>query len=771
MPSAKFNWKLIHSNNPERILHVSKILRINPILVKILFQRGYRDLDSIKHFLSPSPEDFHDPFLMHGMKKGVKRIRAAIEHSEKITVYGDYDADGITSTSIMYETLQELGANVNYYIPNRFKDGYGPNPKAYKRIIQSGTKLIITVDNGVAGPKSIGLANQLGCNVIVTDHHSLPSVLPNAYDIIQARYPGGHYPFGDLCGAGVALKIATALTGKIPQDKLDLAAIGTVADMVSLTDENRAIVKFGLKAIRVSLRPGLQTLIKLAGINLSSLNEQNISFGIAPRLNALGRMGDANVGVELLTTLDLERARKLAHFVETQNQKRKRLVNQISKLAVQIAAKPRNQKRRTLMIVGQNWHQGVVGIVASHLVEKFHKPSIVLDYDPKKKEAKGSGRSIKGFDLFGALNKVKDKMVSFGGHSMACGLTVSKSQLANVSKAFEQSGKQQHLGAFSKPVLKIDDILPVNKINSFLYYQLRMLGPFGTDNLQPNFEVRPDLVNDVFQMGKNRQHLRFRMYGQHSKVNVVAFKQGSIASTLKKMPYEVNVVGSLGLNVWHHHKTYQIVAKDILVRGIHIIDQRCRTLTLRMFHVPTVYLFFHSRLAEVMSRYVAHGATIKLAKNLSPHDQFDNIILVDCPDNIHQFVNLMKNLRTNQLMLYLYRKHPAFRYGMPNRLQYIKLFKFVCQHRNVDVRHQSKLLAVYLRIPYNLLIFMIKVFYELHFISLKDGIMNVIKHPEKRSIQSAPIYKLRTKEIHVEKQLLAVSTSHLIHFICRLMVN
>lgn len=771
MQSARFNWKLIHSNHPDQVQKFAKELKINLILVKILFQRGYRDVDSIRHFLSPSPEDFHDPFLMHDMKKGITRIEKAIENSEKITIYGDYDADGITSTSIMYETLQELGANVDYYIPNRFRDGYGPNPDAYRRIIKNGTKLIITVDNGVAGHTAIALANKLGCDVIITDHHGLPDPLPDAYAIIQARFPGGHYPFSDLCGAGVALKVATALTGEIPQDKLDLAAIGTVADMVSLTDENRAIVKFGLKSIKISSRPGLQALIKTAGINLKSLNEQSISFGIAPRLNALGRMGDANVGVELLTTLDPDRAVHLAKFVENQNQKRKQLVAKISTEAIQIANRPENRRRRTLMIVGEHWHQGVVGIVASRLVEKFHKPSLVLDYDPNKKQAKGSGRSVKGFNLFGALNTVKDEMVSFGGHSMACGLTVGKNQLVAVSKALELSGKYQQLNRLSKPNLNIDAVIPIQDVNSSLYYQLRRLGPFGTNNLQPNFEIRPDVVNGVFQMGKTNQHLRFKACGKNSKLNVVAFKQGPMANTLKAMPYQVNVVGSIGLNVWRNRKTFQLVAKDIMVTGIRVIDRRSRYLTQNMFRPSTVYVFFHSDLAKLIHGYLNNGSKFKLAKNLSPRDQFDNIILVDCPDNIKQFVSLIKKLNVHQLTLYLYRKRPAINYGMPTKDQYIRLFKFECTHQDVDVRHQSKLLASYLQVPYDILIFMIKVFYELHFISIKNGIMNPIKNPQKRSLQNAPAYRSRLDEIDVEKRLLGVSSSQLIHYVCQLITD
>ncbi|MFT8882337.1 MAG: single-stranded-DNA-specific exonuclease RecJ [Lentilactobacillus hilgardii] len=369
MIDSKFKWQIKQNTDPQQVQALSEALKIDPLIASILLQRGVSTEEAAQDFLTPSSKDFHDPYLMHDMKKGIARIQHAVENEEQITVYGDYDADGITSTTIMYEVLNDLGANVDYYIPNRFSDGYGPNVDAFEKIINNGTTLIITVDNGVAGNEAIDVANSLHCDVLVTDHHSLPEVLPNAYAIIHPRVKnqeGRAYPFGDLSGAGVALKVAQALMEDLPIDLIDVAAIGTVADIVSLKDENRAIVKFGLNAIRNTQRPGLLALIKAADIDLSKFDEQDIGFGIAPRLNSLGRIDDANIGVELLSTFDDQKATELAKFADHQNDSRKSLVDEFYQQAVQMVESSGDAKNRsTLVVVGDDWHQGVLGIVAS----------------------------------------------------------------------------------------------------------------------------------------------------------------------------------------------------------------------------------------------------------------------------------------------------------------------------------------------------------------------------------------------------------------------
>ena len=391
---AKFQWQLADSIDQATQDQLAKELKLSPITAKILVNRGYQTAEAIDQFLHPQIKNCYDPFLMHDMQRAVERIQSAIEQGQKITVYGDYDADGITSTSLMYETLLTVGADVDYYVPNRFTDGYGPNVQAFNRLIDNGTQLIVTVDNGVSGNEAIAAAQQRNVDVVVTDHHELPQELPTAYAIVHPRFPGSKYPFGDLSGVGVAFKVAWALLEEFPTELLDLVAIGEVADLVSVTDENRILITYGIQQLRTGMRPGIHELVKLAGINEQTINETNIGFGIAPRLNALGRMGDANPGVELLTTLDDEAAVDLAKMVDTKNQDRQKLVSDISDEALQQAQTAENQERNVLVLSGHDWHQGVLGIVASRVVEQLGKPTIVMNIDDETGLAKGSGRSI-----------------------------------------------------------------------------------------------------------------------------------------------------------------------------------------------------------------------------------------------------------------------------------------------------------------------------------------------------------------------------------------
>ena len=332
MLAAKKKWvpRLTTAVDEADVDKLAEAASVTPLVARLLIMRGINTAEEAAPFLHADQQPLLDPTTMHDMEKAVDRIQEAIIAGDQITIYGDYDADGLTSTSIMYETLDQIGANVNYYIPDRFKDGYGPNQAAFDRLIAAGTKLFVTVDNGVAGNAVINQVQEQGIDVVVTDHHELPTELPHAYAIVHPRHPEGSYPFGGLSGAGVAFKVATALLEEVPEELLDLAAIGTVADLVSLTGENRTLVTLGLKVLQQTTRPGLAALIQEAGLIPDKLTETNIGFGIAPRLNALGRLQSAQSGVELLTTLDDERATALAKQVNQLNEKRQGLVKTIS---------------------------------------------------------------------------------------------------------------------------------------------------------------------------------------------------------------------------------------------------------------------------------------------------------------------------------------------------------------------------------------------------------------------------------------------------------
>ncbi|MGQ2282135.1 single-stranded-DNA-specific exonuclease RecJ [Apilactobacillus kunkeei] len=754
MISANFDWKHTNtklSNDAEKI---GKSLSISPRIVESLIEKGYDSEDKINGFLNPQLSDLRDPFLLHDMEKACKRIFSAIENDEKITVYGDYDADGITSTSVMYETLENLGANVEYFVPNRFTDGYGPNPEVYKRLINDGTKLMVTVDNGVSGKESIDVANEMGCDVIITDHHQMPEELPDAYAIVHARYPGHEYPFGEFSGVGIAFKVATALLGELPEEFLDLAAIGTVADLVSLTDENRVIVKYGLQMIANTERPGLYSLAKLAGIK-EVVNEQSIGFGLAPRLNALGRMGSASSGVELLTTFDDIKAEELAKDTEDQNKKRRKFVEDISTEAIiQAQTQPESA---VLVVYGQNWHEGVVGIVASRLVEQFHKPSIVMNLDTNTRILKGSGRSVDGFNLFDAINGMRNQMVSFGGHEMAVGLSIKEDDVTTLTEHLDKYAKKHELSDLVKAPLNIFADLSCSDVNEDLFNQVQLLAPFGTDNEFPVFEFTPQNVTNVQTMGKDDSHLKFQMVDHGSKVNVLAFKNGALSDDLLANSDSMNVAGHLEKNTWKGRTTIQIMLDDMYSSGVEIVDKRTQVVAKEMFEPAAAYLFFNEKLYNKLRPFVGSDSTVGLYPDLSSFDKFDNIIIVDCPSDISHLQDALSEISFNSVTFYLFKNHYILKKGMPNRAQYAKLFKFIKTHNNIQIHDKVDEISRYLGIDRDIFIFMVDVFNELNFVYINDGIMNYNPDLVNSDLSNSRAYQNREKQIEAEKRLLTIS--------------
>lgn len=527
-------------------------------LMRSLYRgRGVTNNQQAKDYLYPQGQSVYSPWLLHDMDKAVARIRRAIDNQEMITIYGDYDADGITSTSLLYETLRDLGANAYYYVPDRFRDGYGPNADAYQRIVSQGTQLIITVDNGVSGKDVIDPVVQSGVDVVITDHHELPDQLPQlATAIVHPAYPDSGYPFTGLSGVGVAFKLAWALTGQFPLNKLDLVAIGEIADVVPVNDENRYLIQTGLKVLSQTQRYGLQMLIENAGLTGRELNSVDVGFNIAPRLNALGRIGNASDGVTLLTSYDHDELNQLVTKVEDLNTRRKNLVSQIYD---QAQAQVEDNQNQALIVAGHGWHQGVLGIVASRIMDDTGKPTLVVSNNDGVSVAKGSGRSRDGFDLYQALMPHQDLMVSFGGHPQACGLSVDESQIQQLQVAFNQEALKQGFNANQKPKLGVDVVVPAQLVNQRHVVDLiQKLQPYGPGNLQPEIEINNVVADNFFQMGDHHQHLKFRLNG----LTCVMFNvDPHLMDDLIDKP--LDVVGKLSLNYWRGKVTVQLLVDDL----------------------------------------------------------------------------------------------------------------------------------------------------------------------------------------------------------------
>ncbi|USS92362.1 single-stranded-DNA-specific exonuclease RecJ [Fructobacillus americanaquae] len=562
------NWRLLDQPDQTSSQWLQEQLHLNPVTAGFLVQNGIKDVKEAQAFLHPDFQSIHDPNEFFDMEKAVERIQEAVFTAEPILVYGDYDVDGITSTAIMVETLTSLGAEVTPYIPNRFEDGYGPNLKTYQRLVEeTGASLIITVDNGVGGHEAIAWAQGAGIDVVVTDHHALPETLPEAYAIIHPRHPEGNYPFTDLSGAGVAFKVAQAILADgqpaesledLPVEFLDLVAMGAVADVVSLTDENRAFVTWGLKQIEENPRPGLAALLKSAKhAKGQAILAETIGFKIAPRLNAIGRLTNGQLGLELLLTKDPDRAKAIAKEVEQLNDQRRTLVDTVFDQAKEQALDKKNQQNNILLIAGQDWHQGILGIVAARLAELVKKPVVVLALVDGV--YKGSGRSFGDFDLHAFLQAYSDHFTSFGGHAGALGVSMVLDELPVVQSLVQQDGADLQ---FADQKLAVNLVVQPRLLTPDFYQQLALLEPFGQGNPQPVIAVEDVPLESVQSMGALNQHLKLNFRGGRGLVEALAFNQPELVKEAQEKR-QATLAGKVGVNTFAGKTRLQLMLEDL----------------------------------------------------------------------------------------------------------------------------------------------------------------------------------------------------------------
>ena len=757
MIDAKFKWELADNASSATVDNLEKELGISRILATLLAQQGIDSTEQAKKFFEPSIEEIHDPTLLHDMDKAVERIEQAVEKQEQITIYGDYDADGITSTSLMYETLLSIGANVNYYVPNRFTDGYGPNMDAYQRLIDNGTQLFITVDNGVSGKNVIDKVMEAGVDVVITDHHELPADLPNAVAIVHPRYPGSNYPFPDLSGVGVAFKVAWALTGEFPVEELDLVAIGEIADVVNVTDENHALISYGIQQLRQGMRPGLAALMKLADIKANNLTDQDIGFGIAPRLNALGRIADANDGVKLLTSLDENESQKLAKEVDQANKERQNLVAEIMKEAEKQANSSANQQKRTLLIVGKGWHQGVLGIVASRIMNETGKPTIVASTDQNNPTLiKGSGRSIDSFNLFNALEAHRELFTTFGGHPAACGLSFDQKNIVPLQIALEEEAVKQKFDPTVKQPLPIAMKLVPADVTQQLYNDIQRVAPFGPGNMEPVFELNNVKVVDVKTMGQEHQHLKFSIVSDKKNLTVVAFGQGNLATLLSAPTGQINLAVKVSLNEWRGKKSVQLMLEDLQINGTVIIDERTNKLTPQLFSSSDYYIVREPRLRENITPHVAPGYTLSIEEAIKTDFSGQQVTLVDCPSSEEMLKRIFAEDEEEPatIRLLLYQRKSAYLAGLPTRNDFAQLYRFIYRQKELKWPMQAKAVSNHLKINMDRLNLMIQVFSEAGFVTIKDDVLKFNESTNKTDLTQTKRYQKQLAQYKVEQQLL-----------------
>lgn len=550
-------------NSDEKLVdEICERYNLNKVIGKIIVNRHVVNDEDVRIFITPTRDDFHDPFLFKGMDIAVERIIKAINNKEKILIYGDYDVDGITSTTVLKKYLMDRGISVDTYIPNRLHEGYGLNKNAIDTIKERNIDLIITVDCGISAIEEVDYAVSLGMDVIVTDHHEVGEKLPNALAVIDAKRKDNTYPFRSLAGVGVVFKLIQALSIKLeikPEEYLkylDLVCVGTISDIVPLEGENRTIAKLGLMLIKVTRNLGLRELIKSSGYK--EIDSNTISFGVAPRINACGRMGHEEESLKLFLAEDLESATKITKELNEYNTLRQSTEKAIYEEAVQEIDRNHLDEKNSIVLGGKGWHHGVIGIVSSKVTDKYYKPSILLSFEDDI--AKGSGRSVPGFDLYEGLTKCEDLLEKYGGHSMAVGLTLKKENLEKFKERFEQIAKEKNIKELV-PIIYIDDELKLKDINMDLVKSISILEPFGEANKVPLFLIRNLKIDSIRALSEGR-HLKLTLRDENFVINTIGFELGYLAEEYR-IGDRIDVVGTLEINSFNGFSSIQINMKDI----------------------------------------------------------------------------------------------------------------------------------------------------------------------------------------------------------------
>ena len=568
----KKKWKqknddeIRNTNELERCRQIDKKFDTGMIVATILNDMHFKDDKEIEKFLKPKRTDFYDPFFMPDMEKAVSRITKALKNNENITIFGDYDADGITSTTILKRFFHDINKECNVYIPNRLNEGYGLNKNAIKKLSEDGTNLIITVDCGITAIEETKYAKELGIDIVITDHHESGEEIPDAEAVVDCKRKDNKYPFRELAGCGVAFKLTQALCKNLELNEnqalkyLDIACVGTISDVVPLVDENRVIVKLGMLLLKQTKNLGLKQIINNA--HFKEFNSMSVAFGITPRINACGRLGHQGEALELFTTDNQEKATELAKKMDEYNIQRQLEEKRIYDEAITLLQEEAQTNGITNCIVlgHENWNPGVIGIVSSRITEKFYKPSILVCFD--KDIAKGSGRSIEGFDLHKALMECDKYLTNYGGHSLAAGLSLNTKDFEKFKNMINEYAEKNIKDEDLIPTINIDLKLEDSQLNIEDVEELKLLEPFGQSNEEPIFMITNLKVVSIKTLSDGK-HLKLYLKNQNY-LDAIGFNLGERANELK-IGDTIDIVGNLNINEFNNTKKVQMLLKDFKV--------------------------------------------------------------------------------------------------------------------------------------------------------------------------------------------------------------
>jgi single-stranded-DNA-specific exonuclease len=758
MLKSKTRW-IVRKPDHQKAKMLEKELNITPLVASLLVNRGLDTVDCARYFLFGT-EQFHDPFLLKGMDIAVKRIQDAIEKQERILIFGDYDADGVSSTSVLMITLRDLDANVDFYIPNRFTEGYGPNETAFRHAAANGIKLIITVDTGISAVHEASVAKELGIDLIITDHHEPGPVLPEALAIIHPKLPGSIYPFRELAGVGVAFKLAHALYGEIPEHLFEIAVIGTIADLVSLKGENRLIAKKGLEKLKVTQNIGLRAIFKLAGVDLMSLNEETIGFTLAPRINAVGRLQDADLAVQLILTDDPNEAQGLAEEIDTLNKTRQSIVNSITLEAFDEVEKNYPIETNKVLVIGkEGWNAGVIGIVASRLVERYYRPTIILSYDQEKGLAKGSARSIAGFDLFKNISTCRDILPHFGGHPMAAGMTLKLEDVSLFRSRLNKLAEEQLSTDELIPVTVLDEEIRLEEINLPVLDEINLLSPFGMDNPKPKVLINKVEITNMKKIGSDQNHLKVLMNENGANLDGVGFGLGRLFDHISPAA-KISLIGELSINEWNNIRKPQIFIHDIAVESWQLFDYRgVKRISGIGENLPAEnkkYILFNQDLVQKLTTQLM--SEVILIQDIEQAKAFngagENIVLIDFPPSKEILTHLIKGKQPARIYAYFYKETSDFFSTVPTRDHFKWFYAFLVKKGPIDLNRYGADIAKHRGWSQETVTFMSKVFSELDFVTINNGFITLNRDANKRDITDSRTYQRKQAQYALERDLL-----------------
>ncbi len=562
----EYRWKTADAPPADIVKKLSEELTLSPALVSVLVNRGIDEYEKARRYFRPSFDQLHNPFLMDGMYLAVERLLSAKKRNEKILVYGDYDVDGTNGASMLYLFFKEIECNASFYIPDRLTEGYGISQAGVEFAKSNGIKLLVAIDCGITALAQVEYAKQLGIDVVICDHHEPAEEIPNAVAVLDPLKPGCRYPFKSLCGTGVGFKFISAIARTLGDETIvykyiDYVALATTADIVPLIDENRILTKLGLELINSSPRPGIRALLEGAGLKIGVMTTGQIVFGIAPRINAVGRLGDAKRAVELLISNDYQSSISFARVLETENKNRRKIDEGVFDEAQKLVEKYFKENGDGAIVMhNEQWHPGVVGIVASRMVEKYYRPAVMLT--TVEGVAKGSARSISGVNIHQALKQVEDKLLQFGGHKYAAGVSIDVDRLDEFREAFNSAIREMLTEDLLTPEISIDTEIDLAELTSKFLRVLKQFAPFGPQNMRPTF-----LAKDVRVTGLPRtvgkDHLRFKISKNGVTFDCIGFGLGYLLEKVKANVQSLNLVFTIDESDFTGTQLTQLKIKDI----------------------------------------------------------------------------------------------------------------------------------------------------------------------------------------------------------------